>query len=143
MNTLGPVVLFQAAHTLLLASPTRAPQFTIISTTGGSIAQYLPFHAAAYGTSKAAANFLVKVLHSEHPTLVALAIHPGWVATEMGNAGAATQGMAQAPVSVKESVEGILSRVDGATREKSSGRFWNFKPTEGNMWDVATDEIPW
>ncbi|KAJ7794492.1 hypothetical protein B0H14DRAFT_2621866 [Mycena olivaceomarginata] len=50
----------------------------------------------------------------------------------MGNAGATMQGMPQAPVSVKDSVAEILSRIDGATREKKTGgRFWNFKEAEG------------
>ncbi|KAJ6545466.1 hypothetical protein B0H19DRAFT_1308046 [Mycena capillaripes] len=143
VNTVGPVVLFQAAHALLLASPTHTPIFAIISSVAGSIGGYYPLHAAAYGASKAAANFLVKVLDDEHPSLVALAIHPGWVATDMGNMGAVASGMPQAPVKVEDSVAGILSRVDGATKEKSSGRFWNFGVTEGNAWDLQTDEVPW
>jgi len=143
VNTLGPVVLFQAAHTLLLASPTGAPIFAIISSAVGSIGAFFPIGAAAYGSSKAAVNYLVKVLDSEHKPLVALAIHPGWVATEMGNTGATANGMPQAPVSVDDSVKGILSRVDGATKEKSSGRFWNFKATEGNSWDINSDEVTW
>ncbi|KAJ6545467.1 hypothetical protein B0H19DRAFT_1075774 [Mycena capillaripes] len=143
VNTVGPVVLFQAAHALLLASPTHTPIFAMISGSAGSIGGYFPLHAAAYGASKAAANFLVKVLDDEHPSLVALAIHPGWVATDMGNMGAVASGMPQAPVTVEDSVAGILSRVDGATKEKSSGRFWNFAITEGNAWDLQTDEVPW
>ncbi|KAJ6545469.1 hypothetical protein B0H19DRAFT_1075776 [Mycena capillaripes] len=143
VNTVGPVVLFQAAHALLLTSPTHAPVFAIISSSAGSIGGYFPLHAAAYGASKAAANFLVKVLDDENPSLVALAIHPGWVATDMGNMGAVANGMPQAPVRVEDSVAGILSRVDGATREKSSGRFWNFAITEGNAWDLQTDEVAW
>ncbi|KAJ7331528.1 hypothetical protein DFH08DRAFT_708419, partial [Mycena albidolilacea] len=143
VNTVGPIVLFQAAHALLLASATHAPIFTVISSVAGSIGGYYPLHAAAYGASKAAANFLVKVLDDEHPFLIALAIHPGWVATDMGNMGAVASGMPHAPVGVEDSAAGILSRVDGATREKSSGRFWNFGITEGNPWDIQTDEVPW
>ncbi|KAJ6524155.1 aflatoxin biosynthesis ketoreductase nor-1 [Mycena capillaripes] len=143
VNAIGPVVLFQAAHALLLASPAHAPIFAVISSVAGSISRYYPLHAAAYGASKAAANFLVKVLDDEHPSLVALAIHPGWVGTDMGNMGAVASGMPHAPVRVEDSVAGILSRVDGATREKSSGRFWNFGITEGNSWDLQTDEVPW
>ncbi|KAF7367633.1 NAD(P)-binding protein [Mycena sanguinolenta] len=105
VNTLGLVVLFQAAHALLLVSPT------------------------------AAANFLVRALDAEHPALIAMAIHPGRVDTEnAGNGG----------VTVEESVAGILTRIDGATKEKSSGRFWNFKAVKDGMpWDLATEEVPW
>ncbi|KAJ6576949.1 hypothetical protein DFH09DRAFT_1450537 [Mycena vulgaris] len=144
VNTLGTVVLFQAAHTLLLASPTKAPIFALISTAGASMGHYAPLQATAYGSSKAAANFLVKGMDAESPALIALAIHPGWVATEMGNAGANANGMAQAPVSIEDSVAGIMSRIDGATREKSGGRFWNYKATNGGMlWDITTEDVPW
>jgi norsolorinic acid ketoreductase len=130
-------------HALLLASPTHAPIFTVISSVAGSIGGYYPLHATAYGASKAAANFLVKVLDDEHPFLIALAIHPGWVAMDMGNMGAVASEMPHVPVGVEDSVAGILSHVDGATREKSSGRFWNFGITEGNPWDIQMDEVPW
>ncbi|KAJ7432712.1 hypothetical protein B0H11DRAFT_1622315, partial [Mycena galericulata] len=125
-NTLGIIVLFQAAHALLLASPTGAPTFALISTGGASMTRYFHIQAAAYGSSKAAANFLVKVLDAEHPSLITMAINPGWVATDMGNTGAVANGMPTAPVTVDDSVKGIMSRIDGATKEKSSGRFWNF-----------------
>ncbi|KAJ7166328.1 hypothetical protein C8R43DRAFT_1232381 [Mycena crocata] len=143
VNTLGTVVLFQAAHKLLLASPTGTPIFAYVSSTLGSISAYIPNLTSTYGSSKAAANFLVKAIASEHPTLIAFAIHPGWVATDMGNAGAALNGLPAAPVSPEDSVEGIMSRIDGATVEKSSGRFWNFKATSGNSWDVDSDFIAW
>ncbi|KAJ7166411.1 aflatoxin biosynthesis ketoreductase-like protein nor-1 [Mycena crocata] len=143
VNTLGVVVLFQAAHTLLLASPTGTPTFAVISSAAGSIGSYFPLSATAYASSKAAVNFLVKALSVEHPSLISLAISPGWVATEMGNQGAVANGMPTAPVSLEDSVTGCLSRIDGATVEKSSGRFWNFKATRGNAWDIDSDEIPW
>jgi hypothetical protein len=34
-----------------------------------------------------------------------------WVQTDMGNAGAAAAGMAEAPVTLKQSVDGILMKV--------------------------------
>lgn len=51
--------------------------------------------------------------------------------------------MTQAPVALDDSIKGIMSRIDGATREKSSGKFWNFKATRGNPWDIDSDEIVW
>ncbi|KAJ7035282.1 hypothetical protein C8F04DRAFT_1259093 [Mycena alexandri] len=144
VNTLGAVVLFQAAHTLLLASPTGAPIFAYISTGGASMGRYLNLHAPAYGSSKAAANFIVKALDADHPSLIAMAISPGWVATDMGNHGATANGMPQAPVTLDDSVKGVMSRIDGATKEKSSGRFWNFRVEKSeNAWEIPTDEIPW
>ncbi|KAJ6495515.1 hypothetical protein DFH09DRAFT_1448649 [Mycena vulgaris] len=40
VNTLGTVVLFQAAHTLLLASPSKTPIFALISSVIGSMGLY-------------------------------------------------------------------------------------------------------
>ena len=63
---------------------------------------------------------------------------------EQGNRGAVSiAGMPQAPVALDDSVKGIMSRIDGATREKSSGKFWNFKATSGNPWDIDADEVAW
>ncbi|KAJ7804974.1 hypothetical protein B0H14DRAFT_3773241 [Mycena olivaceomarginata] len=88
VNTFATVVLYQAVHKLLLASPTGAPKFAYISTIAASIGAFLNFSGSAYGSSKAAANYLVKALDAENPSLVTLAISPGWVATAMGNTGA-------------------------------------------------------
>ncbi|KAJ7644598.1 hypothetical protein FB45DRAFT_1116199 [Roridomyces roridus] len=144
INTLGNVILFQAAHRLLLASPSKAPRFAMISSCAASIGSYFPIGVAAYGSSKAALNFLVKVIDHEHPALISLAIHPGWVQTEMGNQGAVANGMAEAPETVEDSVNGILARVDQAKTKELSGRFWNFKVShEGKPWNIATDEIAW
>ncbi|KAJ7635093.1 hypothetical protein FB45DRAFT_480702 [Roridomyces roridus] len=143
-NTLGNAILFQTCHELLLASPSGAPRFVLISSLGGSIAGHVNVQAAAYGSSKAAANFLVKVMHAEHPTLVSLAIHPGVVPTEMGNRSVESLGLHEAPETMEDSVAGVLARVDRVTTRELSGRFWNFRVSEEGMpWSVATDEIPW
>ena len=39
----------------------------------------------------------------------------------MGNAGAIALGMEKAITTIEDSVEGLVSQIDGATREKSSG----------------------
>ncbi|KAJ7718186.1 hypothetical protein B0H14DRAFT_3630699 [Mycena olivaceomarginata] len=143
VNTFATVVLYQAVHKLLLASPTGAPKFAYISSIAASQGAFVNLSAGAYASSKAAANYLVKALDVEHPGLVTLAISPGWVATDMGNKGAVANGMPQAPVSVEDSVAGILARVDAATKE-TSGRFWNYSiETGGKPWELASDEIAW
>ncbi|KAJ7319345.1 hypothetical protein DFH08DRAFT_1035104 [Mycena albidolilacea] len=115
-----------------------APKFAYISTTGASIGAFVNFSASAYGSSNATANYLVKALDAENPALVTLAISPGWVATDMGNAGAVAHGLPQAPLSVEDSVAGILVRVDAATKE-TSGRFWDYKAGTGG----DSGEILW
>ncbi|KAJ7101462.1 hypothetical protein B0H15DRAFT_796251 [Mycena belliarum] len=143
VNTLGLVVLFQAAHELLLASPTGAPIIAYISTGMSSLGNFFNTGMTPYSSSKAAANFLVKVLDAEHPSLISMAIHPGWAQTEMGNGGAINLGLPQAPLAVDTAVAGILLRIDGATKEKSSGRFFNLVSHGPNPWDNPADEIVW
>lgn len=66
VNTLGPLVLFQAVYPLL--SESKRPKFIVISSQGGSISDQskLQFPIAAYGSSKAALNYLVRKIHFEH-----------------------------------------------------------------------------
>ncbi|KAJ7804981.1 hypothetical protein B0H14DRAFT_3773246 [Mycena olivaceomarginata] len=143
VNTFATIVLYQAVHKLLLASPTGAPKFTYISTIAASIGAFLNFSGSAYGSSKAAVNYLVKVLDAENPSLVTLAISPGWVATDMGNTGAVAHGLPQAPVSMEDSMARILARVDAMTKEMS-GRFWNYSSkTGGKPLEVGSDKIAW
>jgi norsolorinic acid ketoreductase len=41
----------------------------------------------------------------------------------MGNAGARLAGLTEAPVTIKDSADGVISRIDNATREETSGKF--------------------
>jgi norsolorinic acid ketoreductase len=80
LNTIGPLLLFQAAWPLLQKS--TGPKFIVISSSLGSLIdgpKYVAsgLHPGAYGSSKAAINYLVKILHHEHPELVTLPICPG------------------------------------------------------------------
>lgn len=129
VNSVGPLVLFQAFWPLLQQS--AQPKFIAISTGLGSIGSMgdMPVPAMAYGTSKAALNYIIRKLHFENESLIAFPISPGWVQTDMGNAGALASGMEQAPLTLQESVDGILSRVDKATRESMGGTFQSFDGT--------------
>jgi norsolorinic acid ketoreductase len=129
INTLGPLLLFQAFAEFLEAS--EQPKFVVISTGIASIGDMgsLPIPAAAYGVSKAAINYITRKIHFENENLVAFVISPGWVQTEMGNAGAVANGMEQAPVTLEDSVNGVLGKVDKATREGMGGTFQSFDET--------------
>ncbi|KII87066.1 hypothetical protein PLICRDRAFT_42699 [Plicaturopsis crispa FD-325 SS-3] len=128
VNVVGTVVLFQAVHSLLRASP--HPKFVAVSTIGGSIATgaTFPFGMLAYGASKAAENWLSRKIHSENEHLISFALHPGGVRTDMAqyafdNAPGADQ---WSTISVEESVTGILDVVDKATREETGGTFVDY-----------------
>ena len=70
--------------------------------------------------------WVTKNIHIENPSLIAFPIHPGWVQTEMGNAGAKANGLEEAPVTLKDCVDGMIDKIDSATREKTSGTYVSF-----------------
>jgi NAD(P)-dependent dehydrogenase (short-subunit alcohol dehydrogenase family) len=73
VNTLGPLVLFQAVYPLLKAT-TASPKFIAISSFAGSIGSMslgMSVKSIAYGTSKAALNFVMRKLHHENDGLSA------------------------------------------------------------------------
>ncbi|CAF1164435.1 unnamed protein product [Rotaria sp. Silwood1] len=132
VNLLGPLILFQALYPLLKKSKSGAPKFVVISTALASIGDMYSVPVTAYGASKAAVNYVTKKIHQEHEKdgLIAFPLHPGLVQTDMGNAGVKAIGLDQAPVTIEDSVQGQLKIIDGATREKTSGRFWSFDGKE-------------
>lgn len=79
VNTVGPLILFQAIWPLLKLSKT--PKFLLVTTATASIGsmENIPISAMAYGASKAAANYIVRKLHFENPSLIAILMHPGYV----------------------------------------------------------------
>jgi len=131
VNAVAPLLLFQAVWPLLERS--NAPKFVVISTGVASISQMgeWPIAATAYGGSKVMLNYFVRKIHCENEKLVAFPINPGWVQTDMGNMGARSAGMKEAPTTVEESVSGLLDKIDNATREKTSGTFQSF---DGYEW---------
>lgn len=75
-NTIGTVVLFQAVEPLLRAS-TASPRFIVLSSSLGSIGDMVPEKSMAYGSSKAALNFITRKIHEEYEYLIAFPLHPG------------------------------------------------------------------
>ena len=122
VNVAGTLALFQATSALLQLS--AAPKFVSISSFIGSITdmEQYPFPTTALGVSKAALNHLTRKIHFENDWLVAFPLHPGFVRTDMGNGAATAIGMEEAPMTLGESVAAVLDRIDGATRENSSGK---------------------
>ncbi|KAK7715506.1 hypothetical protein SLS57_006893 [Botryosphaeria dothidea] len=131
VNTIGFVSLFQAVFPFLDKS--ENPKFVYVSSAVASMTRPFPLLTAAYGASKAAGNFVISKIHQENANLIAFAINPGWVQTDMGNMGARSAGLEQAPETLEASVNGILDRTDNATREKDGGKFKDYKE----------EDIPW
>ncbi|OOQ86993.1 aflatoxin biosynthesis ketoreductase nor-1 [Penicillium brasilianum] len=136
VNTLGPVSLLQATAPLLKASKCDSPRFVVISSLVGSISgidmlQHLPPIVSPYGASKAALNWFLRRVHFEERWLITLAIHPGVVATdflsqEVSIPNSPNDSSLALPISVEESVRGVLERINSVTKENGSGTFQSY-----------------
>ncbi|OLN88006.1 Norsolorinic acid ketoreductase 1 [Colletotrichum chlorophyti] len=127
VNTVAPLMVFQGLWPLLDKPREEADglaKFIAISSSVGSIECLEPVPGGAYGTSKAALNWLTKSLHAQHKNLVSVAVHPGWVQTAMGFRAAKEWHYDPGPPdSIESSVAGVLNVIDGASRETTSGKF--------------------
>ncbi|KAI4672897.1 uncharacterized protein J4E78_001400 [Alternaria triticimaculans] len=123
VNAYGPLLLFQAVLPLLLKSSN--PKFAALGTPIASITgmESRPFPMAAYGMSKVMLHWMVCKAHFDHPELTAFVLDPGFVQTDMGNEGAKTFGMEKAFITVEDSANFLVSTIDKATREETSGHF--------------------
>lgn len=84
-NLYGPIVLFQATHSLLRKSAN--PKFIPISSQAASIdgitVRSAAVGATGYGSSKAALNWVTRKIHFENDWLTTFLISPGMVYTDM------------------------------------------------------------
>jgi len=121
VNTIAPVIVTQIFHPLLERG-TR-PVVVQITSALGSLSAWSPGGSYSYDASKAALNMmnlhLAQDLRSKG--IVAVAIHPGWVRTDMGGP--------NAPLTAEESVGGMLEVIDNLTME-DAGRFLQWNGTE-------------
>ncbi|EHK20190.1 uncharacterized protein TRIVIDRAFT_48225 [Trichoderma virens Gv29-8] len=123
VNTIAPLVVFQALWPLLKKSP--SPKLVMITSSVGSIAEMEPVPGGAYGPSKAAQNWLTRALHLENKNsgLITIALHPGWVQTRAGQFVADQWGFTSGPPdTIQSSVEGMLKVIDEMS-EEMSGKF--------------------
>lgn len=126
INAIGPFLLAQALAHLLTDVVDTEPSRTVIANISsqlGSITNTTRFGTPSYDISKAAQNMgsvlLARALAERG--IVVLALHPGWVQTEMGGA--------QAQVAPADAVSGLLQVIDAGTMAHS-GTFldWRGKP---------------
>lgn len=122
-NAMGPFLLTQALAPLLAeASPEqgrRGARVANLSSQLGSIGNCARFGTPSYNISKAAQNMATALLaHAlADRGIVVVALHPGWVQTEMGGE--------QATETAPDSVAGLLRVIDGLEPRDSGGfRDW-------------------
>ena len=61
-------------------------------------------------------------INAEDEWLNTFVLDPGWVQTDLGNEGARTFGIEQAPTTVEESVAGMYRVLSTTTKEKYGGK---------------------
>ena len=116
VNAMGPLLLTQA----LASQLAEGARVANITSQMGSITNVSRFGTPSYNISKAAQNMATALLKEALAArgIIVLALHPGWVQTEMGGSGAA--------ISAEQSVEGLLG-VIGAATQADSGRFLDWQ----------------
>ncbi|WP_300559366.1 SDR family oxidoreductase [Limnohabitans sp. Rim8] len=116
-NAMGPMmVLPQVAPMLAQSSGT----FAVISSHFGSLTLTESSMAVLYRMSKAALNMYIRCAQHDFPEIVCLALHPGWVQTDMGGP--------QAPVKVQDSAASLRQTLETVRTErdpKHRGAFLN------------------
>ena len=124
VNAVGQVLVAQRFLDLLRAGPN--PKIINITSEAGSISTMNRFRGYYYFGSKAAMNMFSRSMAWDPDTsgIITIALHPGWVRTDMGGA--------DADLSVTESAEGILKVIAGL-RPEDNGKFFT--------WDGK--EYPW
>lgn len=110
-NVLGAMQAIPLVAPMVEAAGGR---FAFISSGLGSIAEAGDSSGWIYRASKAALNMAVRSAAHDYPKATLLTLSPGWVRTDMGGA--------NAPLSVEESVAGML-RVLGGMTGAESGTF--------------------
>lgn len=119
VNTLGPMRISQLAIPFM-----KTGTIAHITSLMGSIKDNESGGYYDYRMSKAALNMFNKSLSKEFPSLTCLVLHPGWVQTDMGGAGAT--------VPVVDSARGLFTVIVEAKKSQS-----------GHFYDFRGKELPW
>lgn len=122
-NALGPV---RTAEQLIGKVAPNTGVVAFMSSRLGSVADRTSDHAELYSASKAALNSLVRAYAARHAEkgLAVLAIHPGWVKTEIGGDAA--------PLDVETSARSVVEVIEQRRKDRASG-----------FYDHSGAVIPW
>jgi len=124
INTVAPLKMVEAFSAQLQMSKRKL--VACMSSKMGSMADNGSGNSYIYRSSKAALNAVVKSLSIDlkEQSIITVALHPGWVKTDMGGPGA--------EITTRECVEQLFSHLSLLTIE-DSGRFI----------DIDGSDIPW
>ena len=114
INAIGPVRMVQALYEKM--SHDKLTKVAMISSLMGSIDDCKSGRSYAYRASKSALNMFTAAMKNEavENNITFAILHPGWVKTDMGGS--------MAPVTMPESVAGMMKVLESQTLE-NSGRF--------------------
>ena len=99
-----------------------------ISSIMGSLQETSSGNAVLYRVSKAALNMVVRCTQAEQPNITVLAIHPGWVQTEMGGE--------QAPLTPEQSAGSLRQTLSTVLEERNPEHRGSFLNHDGQS-------LPW
>lgn len=121
INTIAPLKLVESFYPLLQQGKTK--KIACISSKVGSMTENTSGGGYIYRSSKAALNSVVKSLSNDltDEGFTVLALHPGWVRTEMGGPNAL--------IDTQTSADGLAKVIEQSTQE-NSGQFINYDGTE-------------
>ncbi len=122
INTLGPIRVYQACRDNLLNA--ESPKHILTTSKMGSLSDNTSGRAYAYRMSKAAVNMFIRSLSKDDDKVVSVAMHPGWVQTDMGGPNAL--------ITTAKSASGMI---DFAMKAKSSD--------SGQFFSYDAQSIPW
>jgi len=125
VNVHAVVLLYQATAPLLRKSAN--PKWMTMGSTAGCIEHQLPVPNAAYGPTKAMVHWLTTRINNEEEKITAFVMHPGWVQTDTGNFSAQCFGLQEAPLSIPESIKGMVKVIDAATKESKGGKLVDYE----------------
>ncbi|XP_065138761.1 C-signal [Paramisgurnus dabryanus] len=139
-NVVGPMLVAKDFHPLLCKAANQFPHETSMSCSRSAIINVSTYVSSitlcptnfstapmyAYRVSKAALNMLTRCLAEDFKKdgILVMALHPGWVQTEMGGS--------TAPLTTAESVKGMLEVITSLTEKDS-----------GTLLDWKGESIPW
>jgi NAD(P)-dependent dehydrogenase (short-subunit alcohol dehydrogenase family) len=121
VNAVGPILVSQQFIPLLKKG--KQPRIINISSEAGSITRMDHFRGYGYYGSKAAENMYTRSLAFDPETdqITVIALHPGWVRTDMGGP--------EAPLSASASAAGILNVIVALTPQ-DNGKFYTWEGIE-------------
>ena len=121
VNAVGQMLV--AKHFIDLIKAGDDPKIINISSEAGSISKMVGFRGYYYCGSKALLNMFTRALAwgSETQGITVIAIHPGWVRTDMGGP--------DAHISPPQSAEGLL-KVTDELKPSDNGKFYTWEGVE-------------